>query len=450
MRMLFALGLFAGAAFPSGAAETVSFHKEVAPIFRRSCNGCHRPGKAKGGLELTTYAGILKGGKHGAVLEPGDAQTSELIEQIAGEEPEMPKENEPLTHAEVATIAQWILQGAKDDTPADGGVHRLATLAVYRELPAVSALAWSPDGKTIAVSGFHEVLLHSVSDGELVARLPGDSPRIESLAFSGDGTLLAVAGGAPSEYGEVQVWDMNLKQLLRSIKVTSDSLFGVSFSPDNTRVAVGAADKTVRAFDLRDGTEVMKCDNHIDWVFATAFTHDGGRVVSASRDRALKLIDVRTGVLIDDVNKPRDPIISMTRHPMDDVVASGDEKGAVRVHRMAPRAGRLKEGDDKEESFVRELEHLNGGAVQAIAFSSDGRVLAAATAGGEAKTFESATGKRVGTIKEAGVFAIGLNPDGSKIATGGSDGRVHIFDAATGKPLLTFDAVPVAPALTHR
>jgi WD40 repeat protein len=262
--------------------------------------------------------------------------------------------------------------------------------------------------------------------------------------------LLAVAGGAPSEYGEVQVWDMNLRQLVRSIKVTSDSLFGVSFSPDNTRIAVGAADKTVRAFDLRDGAEIMKCDNHIDWVFATAFTHDGGRVVSASRDRALKLIDVHTGVLIDDVNKPRDPILSMARHPTDDVVASGDEKGAIRLHRMAPRAGRLKEGDDKEESFVRELERLDGGAVQAIAFSSDGRVLAAATTGGEAKTFESATGKRVTTIKQNGVFAIGLNPDGSRIATGGSDGRVHVFDAATGKPLVTFDAVPVAPALTNR
>lgn len=446
MRLALATGFFALAMSRAAADAPISFHKEVAPIFRRNCNGCHRPGKTKGGLELTSFAALIKGGKHGDVLKAGNPDDSELMEQISGEEPEMPKDNDPLTAAEVATIARWIAEGAKDDTPADGGIHRLAAPPVYHELPAVSALAWSPDGKTLAMSGFHEILLHTADGGEITSRLAGDSSRIESLAFSVDGKLLAAAGGAPSEYGEVQVWNVTEKQLLRSIKVTNDSVFGVSFSPDGSRVAIGCADKTVRAFNLATGAEIMKCDNHIDWVFATAFTHDGARIVSASRDRALKLIELETGRLIDDVNRPGDPMLSMARHPTEDVVVSGDEKGAVRIHKMVPRAGRLKEGDDKEESFIRELERL-GGPVHAVAFSGDGRFVVAASATGEAKVYNSADGKRVATLKETGgaVFAIALSADGQKVAMGGADGRIRLFDSTTGKSLQSFDAVPLEP-----
>ena len=48
--------------------EQVSYYREVVPIFKRSCNGCHHPGKLKGDLDLTTHAAILKGGKHGPIL----------------------------------------------------------------------------------------------------------------------------------------------------------------------------------------------------------------------------------------------------------------------------------------------------------------------------------------------------------------------------------------------
>ncbi|MCI0537365.1 MAG: hypothetical protein L0Z50_19285, partial [Verrucomicrobiales bacterium] len=46
-------------------ATPVSYFKDVFPIFKRSCNGCHHPGKLKGELDLTTYPAFQKGGKHG-------------------------------------------------------------------------------------------------------------------------------------------------------------------------------------------------------------------------------------------------------------------------------------------------------------------------------------------------------------------------------------------------
>src|SRR6188474_2932131 len=100
--------LIASAAFAED--KPVSFYKEVVPIFKRSCNGCHHPGKLKGQLDLTTYDALKKGGKHGAGFVPGKPKESILIEEISGEEPSMPKEGEPLSKAEIALIERWIVE----------------------------------------------------------------------------------------------------------------------------------------------------------------------------------------------------------------------------------------------------------------------------------------------------------------------------------------------------
>ena len=437
------------AATPSLSAEDkpVSYFHEVRPLFRQNCNGCHRPGKTKGELDLTTFASLNKGGKHGAAIKPGQPGKSRLIEEVSGDEPSMPDEGDPLSKEEVALIERWIAQGAHDDTPAGGDIHRLDAPPIYHALPAISAIAWAPTGDLLAVAGFHEVLLHTGDGAQIVARLLGDSPRLESLAFSADGKLLATAGGAPSEYGEIQIWDVAERKLVRSIKATNDTLYGVSFSPDAGRVAVGCADKTVRVFSVADGKEVMKCDNHIDWVFGTAFTLDGQRLVTASRDKALKLIDVATGHLIDDVSRPREPLFCVARNPREDLIVAGGDGGALRLFKMEPRGGRLAEGDDKENSFVREFEKLPG-PIHGLAYNADGSLIAAGAESGEARIFKAADGKRVSICKgEGAIFGITFDPSGKLVATGGEDGKVRVFDTATGKLVRDFDSVPIAQAV---
>jgi WD40 repeat protein len=231
------------------AEAPVSFFRDVAPVLKRNCHSCHRPGKAKGGLDLSTFAAVMRGGGEGTVLIAGKPHESLLIESVSGEEPEMPKDGEPLSAEERGTIERWIAQGAKNDTPADAGSRRPSAPPVYRALPAVTALAWSPDGALLAVAGYHEVILRSGDGAQVIARLVGESPRIESLAFSADGKLLAAAGGAPSESGEIQLWDVAERRLVRSIKTTADTVYGVSLSPDATRVAVGCADGDRRGSD---------------------------------------------------------------------------------------------------------------------------------------------------------------------------------------------------------
>lgn len=427
-----------------GEEAIVSFSKDIRPLFRRSCTACHQPLKAKGGLDLTTHAAILKGGKHAPTLKPGDPKGSRLVKEISGEEPSMPEEGDPLTVAEIALVSRWIAQGANDDTPQGGLVHRLNALPVYRALPATTALAWSPDGQLLAVAGWHEVLLHQGQGTGIVARLAGDSPRIESLAFSPDGSQLAVSGGAPSEYGEIQIWNPATRSIVRSIRTTEDVVYGISWSPDGKRVAVGCTDKMVRAFSVADGLEVMKCDNHIDWVFGTAWNLAGDRLASAGRDRALKLIDVGSGRLIDDINRQGDPLLSLARHPRENVLVCGTDKGELRIYKMEPRGGRLAEGDDKENSFVRQLERLPG-ALQALAWSEDGRLIAAGSADGELQVFNAADGKREARQKWTGgsVFSLAFQPGSQVLAAGGFDGRIRLFDSKSGAVVREFDSVPL-------
>jgi len=191
------------------AEKPVSYFHDLVPIFKRSCTGCHHPGKLKGELDLTTYESLLKGGKHGLTVDTNAFKASIILEEISGTEPTMPKEGDPLSKDEVALIERWIRSGANNDTPANANSFKLAEPPTYTAIPVVSALAYSPDGTILAVSGYHEVLLHSADGSNLVARLFGESPRIESKVFSSDGATLAVAGSAPARFREIQIWGLN-------------------------------------------------------------------------------------------------------------------------------------------------------------------------------------------------------------------------------------------------
>src|SRR5205807_5728176 len=120
-------------------------------------------------------------------------------------------------------------------------------------------------------------LLHKVgpagpgaNGSSLVGRLVGLSERIQAVAFSPDGKELAVAGGAPSRFGEVQVWNVARRKLRLSVPVTYDTVYGVSWSPDGSKIAFGCGDNTLRAIDASSGKQVLYQGAHSDWVLGTA------------------------------------------------------------------------------------------------------------------------------------------------------------------------------------
>ena len=105
-----------GFVFNSGQAATVTFEADVRPILKAHCFHCHgEDGSAKGGLDVRLRKLLLKGGKHGPAIVPGQAEKSLFYTKIR--DGEMPKEQAKLPTAEIETIRRWIEQGAETARP---------------------------------------------------------------------------------------------------------------------------------------------------------------------------------------------------------------------------------------------------------------------------------------------------------------------------------------------
>ena len=427
----------------AAAPKPVSYYHDLVPVLKRSCTGCHHPGKLKGEIDLTTYTAFLKGGKHGAGFKPGEPTNSLVIEEISGAEPSMPKEGDALSKDEIALFTRWIVEGAKNDTPTNANSFLLAAPPVYTKPPVISALAFSPDGKRLAVSGYHEVLVHDLNGTNPPARLLGESPRIESIAYSPDGKLIGISGGAPALFGEIQIWNAESNTLVRSIKSSIDSLYAISFSSDSERVAVGGADKSVRVFSIKDGKELMKFENHSDWVFGTTFLMDGKRVLSGSRDKAMKLIEVSNGQFIDDINKLLEGALCLARHPKEDLVIYGGDTGGARIYKIAENQGRTAGNNDV--NLIKEYERL-GGPVQAVAWSPNGTNIAVGGASPEVRVYTAGKdGKRVATLKghDGAIFSLAFSPTTNWLAAGGFDGTLRLYNYTAQSNMLVRAFVPV-------
>ncbi len=426
------------------AATPVSWYQDINPLFKRSCNGCHNPNKLKSEVDTSTYAGLLKPGKHGTNFLAGDPAHSLILQQVSGAEPDMPKEGDPLSAAEVTLLTRWIQEGAKDDTPANAYSTKLAAPPVYPARPVLSALAISPNGQWLAVSGYHEVFLFDTTNLTLRSRLLGEATRVESLAFSPDSSRLAVSGGAPARFGEIQVWSIPEALEVAAWKVGSDSAFGVSWSPDSTRLAFGGSDKSTHILRVTNGQEIVKFDNHSDWVRQTAWVNNGERLLSASRDRSVKLINVLNGQFIDDINKLLEPVVSLARHPKEEWGAYGGAEGGLRIYRA--RENQERTAGNNDVNLVREFERQPG-PVHAVAFSPDGTLLAAAGVGGSVRIYQTADGTRKHELKghDGAVFALAFSPDGTALYTGGFDGLVRVFDPLTGALRAIFTPIATEP-----
>src|SRR5262249_47564327 len=85
------------------------FTQDVLPIIEDHCLRCHSAAAEKGGLVMDTHQDLMEGGEHGAVLTPGNSQTSKLIKMVQGElKPKMPEKGQPLRPEDIATIKAWI------------------------------------------------------------------------------------------------------------------------------------------------------------------------------------------------------------------------------------------------------------------------------------------------------------------------------------------------------
>jgi WD40 repeat protein len=360
----------------------------------------------------------------------------------------------------VALVKRWIVEGAKFDgssktallkTLLGPRVHPAAP-ASYRTPVPVLALAFVPSGKQIAVGGYNEVTLWDSETGKLVRRIGSLPQRIQSLQVSKDGKSLLVGGGIPGEYGEVALVELATGKR-RVLDTFGDLVLTARFNTDETKVAAGGAEASVRCYDIKNGERLWSMSVHADWVTSVAFSADGKYVASASRDHTVKVYEAN-GTLYTTYGghnrqigqyKGQDPVYSVC-FTGNTALSVG---GGKWVQQWEPEKAKAESGDagDMEERFFKQgharfLAHGCDKDIYQLCLK-DGQVFTLAS-DGIVKQLDLISQKEIRSFGQSGEFAFSLDADvaNKRLVTGSFDGTVRVFDLTTGEQKLTFIAFP--------
>lgn len=417
--------------------DAVVFEKDIEPIFANKCFVCHTGKELNGKLDLGTYDKLMKGGKHGAVIVPGKAAESLLyVLSSHSKKPVMPPSDEtPLTPQELALVKLWIDQGAKPPAgmsltrpkvvltlppalvkpvravavSADGKVvasGRGNQLHLYKptgeplkslvdpnlrtadgktakaaHISLVEAVAFSPDGKTLASGSYQEVKLWDPETGALKKTLNGFIDRVVALNYAPNGKFLATGGGIPTEDGEVKIFDAGSGNPVAELKAPhSDTVLGVCFSPDSTKLATCGADKFVKVWEVPSGKFLKSFEGHTHHVLDVGWKPDGKLLASGGADNVIKIWDFEKG--------------EQTR-----TIANAHQKQVTR-----------------------------------LAFIGSKGLFLTASGDGSAKLWNVDNGGNQRTFSGAAdyLFAVSASADGKVVATGGEEGVLRIYNGDNG------------------
>jgi WD40 repeat protein len=304
---------------------------------------------------------------------------------------------------------------------------------------AANSVAFSPDDVMLAVGfGDGEVQLWRITDRTLLRTLHITSRGVSHIAFSPDGMTLAVG----YRDGNVRLWQVDDGVLQQTLPQDS-AIRSVAFSPDGSILASGGWDGIVRLWQIPDGLLLNQLEGHTDWISSVAFSPDGAILASGSNDGTVRLWDVSSNAFLDSLPSTHTSISSLAFSPKGNMLATASFDQGISLWRIA--------------DGVRLFSLPYADPIWSLAFSPGGSHLAASSDG--KVNLWRVDGENV--VKEAelyllqaqsvplkhedrtSVLSLAFSPDGATLAGGLRDGRVEIWGVVEGAVLFELESQPL-------
>jgi WD40 repeat protein len=299
-----------------------------------------------------------------------------------------------------------------------------------------SALAWSAEGDCLVCTydlDSSHILVHG--DGKREVGKGGQTVvwdmrvghklfdveghgRVLALALDRSGTRLALA----HELGDrVRLWDVRTRKTVDGFKASAAKVAALAFSPDGRHLAA-ACDKLIKFWDADTGKEALVLSGHRQPVTGLAFSPDGRRLASAGRDGVIRAWDTEVGQETVWMDGPGGDVRWLAFSPDGKRLASGGESGGGAKAEGGSKAGGqggLRVWDADLEPHALTLRG-HGHWVSQAAFSLDGKTLASASSDGTVWLWEARTGRILQRLPSQGgpVSRVAFSPDGRRLATG--------------------------------
>ena len=419
-----------------------AYDREIAPILRTYCSGCHNDHDAESEFSVERFATLRKGGAgSGDPVVPGDAAASILVQRIKSSDSDhMPPDDEPqVPAADLATLEAWIAAGAPGPA-TDASI--LETLVVPSLAPSpgtkpVTAVAIAADGTRLAVARGRTVEIVAVEDGlpnaeplVTISDVPGP---VAAVHYSRDGSLLVVAAGVTGLRGVAEIRDAATGRLVRSFGGHRDLVYDAELSPDETMLATAGYDRSIKLWNVADGTLLRSIDVHNGAVFDLAW-HPSGKVLgSASADETVKLWRTADGVRLDTLSQPQGELTSLAFTPDGrHLIAAGRDK---RIHLWKlVSLGAPASNPAVHARFAHEA------PIVAIGLSADGSRLVTAAEDRTVKAWSVPDLLLVEELPRQADIVAGFAPAGDGFLLGRMDGeigRVSVGAARTPAPTVS-------------
>ena len=287
----------------------------------------------------------------------------------------------------------------------------------------IEEVAFSPDGSLLAVASRIGIWLYDAATSRELALLFGHTSEVTSVSFSPDGSTLA---SGSSDY-TVKLWDVATRQNIATLTGHTSSVISVSFSPDGSTLASGSRGNTVKLWDVATRRNTATLTGHRHWVNSVSFSPDGSTLASGSSDYAVKLWDVATRQNIATLEAHTSSVRSVSFSPDGSTLASGSSDNTVKLWDVATKSWNF---------------FTHTGVAGKVSFSPDGNTLASGSWDYAVKLWDVATRRNIATLEahRHNVASVSFSPEGSTLASGSRDNTVKLWDVATRRNIATLEA----------